>query len=48
MCLKTENGYLKIFVEIRIGEKVCRNTCNVVKKMKTCISMGIINGPYKL
>ena len=25
MCLKTENCYLKTFVEIRVGEKVCRN-----------------------
>ena len=23
MCLKTENCYLKIFVEIHMGEKVC-------------------------
>ena len=23
VCLKTENCYLKIFVEIRVGEKVC-------------------------
>ena len=26
MCLKTENYCLKIFVEIRMGEKVCENT----------------------
>ena len=26
MCLKTENCCLKIFVEIRVGEKVCGNT----------------------
>ena len=26
MCLKIENCYLKIFVEIRVGEKVYRNT----------------------
>ena len=25
MCLKTENCCLKIFVEIRVGEKVCEN-----------------------
>ena len=25
MCLKTENCYLKIFVEICMGEKVCKN-----------------------
>ena len=30
MCLKTENCYLKIFMEIRVGEKVCENTYNVV------------------
>ena len=26
LCLKTENYYLKTFVEIRMGEKVCKNT----------------------
>ena len=26
MCLKTENCYLKTFVKIRVGEKVCENT----------------------
>ena len=26
MCLKTENYYLKIFIEIRMGEEVCKNT----------------------
>ena len=30
MCLKTENCCLKTFVKIRVREKVCRNTCNVV------------------
>ena len=25
ICLKTENYYLKTFVKIRMGEKVCRN-----------------------
>ena len=25
MCLKTENCYLKTFVEIRVGEKMCGN-----------------------
>ena len=25
MCLKTENCYLKTFVKIRVGEKVCEN-----------------------
>ena len=25
MCLKIENCYLKTFVEIRVGEKVCGN-----------------------
>ena len=23
MCLKIENGYMKIFIEIRVDEKVC-------------------------
>ena len=26
MCLKTENCYLKIFIEIRVGEKIYKNT----------------------
>ena len=30
MCLKTENCYLKIFMKIRVGEKVYKNACNVV------------------
>ena len=30
MCLKTENYCLKIFVEIRVGEKVYKNAWNVV------------------
>ena len=30
MCLKIKNCYLKIFMEIRVGEKVCENTYNVV------------------
>ena len=30
MCLKTKNCYLKISVEIRVGEKICENTCNIV------------------
>ena len=30
MCLKTKNCYLKIFLEIHVGEKVCENTCNIV------------------
>ena len=30
MCLKTENYYLKTFVEICVGEKEYGNTCNVV------------------
>ena len=29
MYLKTENYYLKTCVEIRMGEKVCGNTCNI-------------------
>ena len=30
MCLKTKNYYFKTFVKIRVGEKIYRNTCNVV------------------
>ena len=30
MHLKTKNMCLKTCVEIRVGEKVCENTCNVV------------------
>ena len=30
MYLKTENYYLKIFMEIHVDKKVCENTCNVV------------------
>ena len=30
MHLKTENYCLKTCVKIRVGEKVCRNTCNIV------------------
>ena len=30
MCLKIENCYLKIFVEIRVDEKMCGNARNVV------------------
>ena len=30
ICLKTENCYLKTFVEIRVGEKMYENTYNVV------------------
>ena len=37
MCLKTENCYLKIFVEIRVGEKVCKNAWNVVLKLKMIV-----------
>ena len=29
-CLKTKNCYLKTFVEIHVGEKVCENAGNVV------------------
>ena len=28
--LKTENIYLKTCVKIYVGEKMCKNTCNVV------------------
>ena len=30
VCLKIENYCLKIFMEIRVGEKVCENAWNVV------------------
>ena len=30
MCLKTENCFLKIFVEIRIGEQICEKMCNII------------------
>ena len=30
VCLKTENCCLKTFVEIRVGEKIYKNTCNVI------------------
>ena len=30
ICLKTENCYLKIFMEIHVGEKICENVRNVV------------------
>ena len=30
MHLKTENCCLKTCVEIRVGEKMCENTCNAV------------------
>ena len=26
-----------VFLEICVGKKVCRSTCNVVSKLKTCI-----------
>ena len=28
--LKTENYFFKIFIKIRVSEKVYKNTCNVV------------------
>ena len=34
MCLKIENCYLKTFVEIRVSEKVCGNTCLVARVEK--------------
>ena len=37
ICLKTENCYLKTFVEICVGEKVCGNTRNVIKKLKIVV-----------
>ena len=30
MHLKTENMYLKTCMKIRMGEKVCENTCNII------------------
>ena len=30
MCLKTENCYLKTFVEIGMSKKMCKNTCNFI------------------
>ena len=30
MHLKIKNYYLKIYVEIYVGEKICKNTCNIV------------------
>ena len=30
MFLKIENCFLKIFIKIRMGKKICENTCNVV------------------
>ena len=30
MCLKIENCCLKIFIETRVSEKICENTCNVI------------------
>ena len=30
ICLKTENCYLKIFMEIHVDEKICENVRNVV------------------
>ena len=37
MYLKTENCCLKIFVEIRVGEKMCENAWNVVWKLKMVV-----------
>ena len=30
ICLKTENYYLKTFVKIRVGEKIYKNTWNII------------------
>ena len=30
MCLKTENGCLKTFIKIRVGEKLCWNAWNII------------------
>ena len=37
MCLKTDNYYLKIFMEIRVGEKVYKNAWNVIWKLKMVV-----------
>ena len=37
MCLKIENCYLKIFVEIRVDEKMGGNAWNVVWKLKIVV-----------
>ena len=37
MCLKIENYCLKIFVKIRMDEKIRWNTWNVVKKLKIIV-----------
>ena len=37
MHLKIENYYLKTCMEIRISEKVCENTYNIVQKLKIVI-----------
>ena len=37
MCLKIENYCLKIFVKIRMSEKIYENTWNVVRKLKMII-----------
>ena len=46
MCLKIENCCLKIFVKIRVGEKVCRNTWNVVQKLKMVVWKYKPNTPF--
>ena len=48
MCLKTENCCLKSFVEIRVGEKVCGNTWNVVWKLKMVVWKHKPNTPLTL
>ena len=30
MCLKIKNCYLKIYIKIRVNEKICENTYNIV------------------
>ena len=37
MCLKIKNCYLKIFVKIRVDEKMCENAWNVVWKLKIIV-----------
>ena len=46
MCLKIENCCLKIFVKIRVGEKVCRNAWNVVQKLKMVVWKYKPNTPF--
>ena len=37
MCLKTENYCLKTLMKIRVDEKMCENTWNVVWRLKMIV-----------